>query len=385
MDAMSPGGPPTPFNESHEIFRNSVRNFLARELTPYAEAWEDARVPDRAFWRKAGHAGLLGAGLPETYGGPGGDFLHHVVIAEELGLCIGGASVGVALQSDLPAFHILNFGTEAQKQQWLPKIVSGEVITTVAMTEPNTGSDLAAIRTSATCDGDDYIVRGSKVYISGGQIADLAVIAVKTNPALGAKGVSLLLVDTTTPGLRRGRNLKKMGMKGGDNVELFFDDMRVPVSCRLGAEGQGFGILMSELPRERMLIATRSLAEADLAFALTVDFVKQREAFGKKIIEFQNTQFQLATMKTELAVGRGFLNECLMQAAIGTLDNTRSAMAKLWITEMQGRVVDQCVQLHGGAGYMDEYPISKLYTAARVSRIYGGSSEIMRLSIARTL
>jgi len=208
---------------------------------------------------------------------------------------------------------------------------------------------------------------------------------VKTDPAKGAKGVSLLLVDTTNPRLRRGRTLKKMGMRSGDNTELFFEDMRVPVNCLLGGEGQGFGILMSELPRERLLMAARSLAEAQLAFDLTVEFVKQREAFGKKIIDFQNTQFQLATMKTELAVGRGFLNECLMLVKHGSLDNTRSAMAKLWVTEMQGRVVDQCVQLHGGAGYMDEYPISRLYTSARVTRIYGGSSEIMRLSIARTI
>jgi alkylation response protein AidB-like acyl-CoA dehydrogenase len=375
----------SPYSEHHEMFRNTVRAFLARELTPNVEAWEERRVPDRDFWRKAGAAGIMGAGLPEEYGGPGGDFIHHIVVAEELGGCIGGASIGVGLQSDLPAFHILNFGTEAQKQHWLPRIASGDAVTTVAMTEPNTGSDLAAIRTTATRDGDDYIVRGSKVYISGGQVADLAVVAVKTDPSKGSKGISLLLVDTTTPGLRRGRNLKKMGMKAGDNVELFFDDMRVPVSCRLGEEGQGFGILMSELARERLTIAARALAEAQLAYDLTVDYVKSREAFGKKVIEFQSTQFSLATLKAELAVGRAFMNESLVLAGQGILDNTRSAIAKLWITEMQGRVVDQCVQLHGGAGYMDEYPISKLYTAARITRIFGGTSEIMRLSIARTI
>ncbi len=378
-------GIPSPFNESHEMFRKTVRQFLARELTPFVEDWEEARVPDRSFWRKAGAAGILGAGLPEAYGGPGGDFIHHIVVAEELGSCLGGASIGVGLQSDLPSFHILNFGTEAQKQRWLPKIVTGEVVTTVAMTEPNTGSDLAAIRTSATRDGDDFIVRGSKVYISGGQVADLAVVAVKTDPTKGAKGISLLLVDMNTPGLRRGRNLKKMGMKASDNVELFFDDMRVPADCLLGQEGQGFGILMSEMARERLIIAARALAEAQLAFDLTVDFVKQREAFGKKIIEFQNSQFALASLKAELAVGRAFMNECLFMAAQGALDNTRAAIAKLWITEMQGRVVDSCVQLHGGSGYMDEYPISKLYTAARVTRIFGGTSEIMRLSIARSI
>jgi alkylation response protein AidB-like acyl-CoA dehydrogenase len=373
------------YSETHEIFRESVRRFLARELTPHYESWEENRCPDRNFWRKAGDAGMMGVGLPEAYGGPGGDFLHHVVIAEELGGAIGGSCAGPLMQADLPAFHILNFGTEAQKRYWLPKIVSGEVLATVAMTEPHTGSDLAALRTTAIRDGDEYVVNGSKIYISGGQIADLAVLAVKTDPAKGAKGISLLLVDTTNPRYRRGKNLKKMGMKAGDNVELFFDDMRVPVSCLLGGEGQGFGILMSELPRERLLMAARSLGEAQLAYDLTVEFVKQREAFGKKIFEFQNTQFTLATMKTELAVGRAFVAECLEQAMAGTLDNTRSAMAKLWVTEMQGRVVDQCVQLHGGAGYMDEYQISKLYTSARVTRIYGGSSEVMRLSIARTI
>ena len=316
---MSVDNAASPFSESHEIFRNTVRNFLARELTPNYEAWEETRVPDRSFWRKAGEAGILGAGLPEQYGGPGGDFLHHVVVAEELGRCIGGASLGVGLQSDLPAFHILNFGTEEQKAHWLPKIVSGEAVTTVAMTEPNTGSDLAAIRTTALRDGDDYVVRGSKVYISGGQVADLAVLAVKTDPSKGGRGISLLLVDTTTPGLRRGRNLKKMGMKAGDNVELFFDDMRIPVSCLLGQEGQGFPILMSELPRERLLIAARALAEAQLAFDLTLEFVKQREAFGKKVIEFQNTQFALAGLKAELAVGRAFLNESLRLASGGVL------------------------------------------------------------------
>jgi acyl-CoA dehydrogenase len=382
---MSDAALPTPYTHEHEMFRDMVRSFLAKELTPHAEAWEERGLPDRAFWNKAGALGILGAGLPEEYGGPGGDFLHHIIIADELGRCPGAASVGVALQSDLPAFHILNYGTEEQKHYWLPKIASGEVVTTVAMTEPNTGSDLAAIRTSAIRDGDDYVVNGQKLYISGGQIADLIVLAVKTDPTKGAKGVSLLLVDGNNPRLRRGKILKKMGMKAGDNVELFFEDMRVPANCLLGQEGQGFGVLMSELPRERLLMSVRSLAEAQLAFDLTVDYVKQREAFGKKVMEFQNTQFSLATLKADLAVGRAYVNECISLAALGGLDNTRSAIAKLWITEMQGRVVDQCVQLHGGAGYMDEYQISKLYTAARVTRIYGGSSEIMRLSIARTI
>jgi acyl-CoA dehydrogenase len=382
---MSDNDALNPFSEEHEIFRQTVRTFLARELTPNVEKWEENHIPDRAFWLKAGKAGILGAGIAEEYGGPGGDFMHHVVVAQELGACLGGASAGVALQSDLPSFHIMKFGSEEQKKKWLPRVASGETILTVGMTEPHTGSDVAALRTTAKRDGDAYIVRGSKIYISGGSIADLVVLAAKTDPDKGSKGLSLFLVESTLPGFRRGRTLKKMGMNGGDNVELFFDDMRVPASARLGAENGGMGILMSELARERLLIATRSLAEAQLAFDLTVAFVKQRVAFGQKVFDFQNTQFSLATLKADLAVGHAFVNECLLAAKSGTLDNTRSAIAKLWVSEMQGRVVDQCVQLHGGAGYMDEYPISKLYTAARVTRLYGGTSEIMRLSIARTI
>ncbi len=373
------------FTESHEIFRNSLRAFLAREVTPNVDAWEAAHHPDRDFWRKAGAQGFIGAALPEAYGGHGGDFLFHIVVAQELGACMGAETAGVLLQEDLPAFHILNFGTEEQKTRWLPRVVSGETVLTVAMTEPNTGSDLAAIRTTAVRDGDDYVINGAKTYISGGLIADVAVVAVKTDPAAGARGVSLFLIELDSPGVRRGRALRKMGMNAGDNAELFFEDLRVPASALLGEEGQGFAILMSELPRERLLIGVRSLEEAQRAFDLTVDYTRERSAFGGKVFDFQNTQFVLATMKTELAVARAFIDDCIAEAAVGALDNVRSAMAKLYVTEMQGRVMDRCVQLHGGAGYMDEYPISRLYTAARVTRIYGGTSEIMRLSIARSI
>ena len=373
------------FTTEHEIFRRSLRAFLAREVTTHYRDWEEAHQPAREFWRKAGKEGFIGSALPEAYGGPGGDFLHHIIVAQELGACPGAETAGVLLQSDLPSFHILNFGTEAQKRKWLPRVVSGETILTVAMTEPHTGSDLAAIRTTARRDVDEYIINGSKLYISGGLIADLAIVAAKTDPSAGAKGVSLFLVELELPGITRGKPLKKMGMNAGDNTELFFDDLRVPASSILGKEGEGFAVLMSEMRRERLLIAIRSLAESQRAFDLTVDFTRQRTAFGSRIFDFQNSQFTLASMKTDLAQGHAFIDQCIKQAMAGGLDNTRSAMAKLWITEMQGRVMDQCVQLHGGAGYMDEYQISKLYTAARVTRIYGGSSEVMRLSIARSI
>lgn len=373
------------FAEEHELFRNSLRTFLAQELTPHVDKWMNDHRPDPEFWRKAGAGGFLGAAVPEAYGGHGGDFLFHVVVAQELGLCDGAESAGMLLQSDLPGFHVLNFGSEAQKSQILPQVVSGELILTVAMTEPGGGSDVAAMTTSARLDGDHYVVNGSKIYISGCATANVALVALKTDPERGAKGISILLVDLDAPGVRRGAPLRKMGNNAADTGELFFEDVRVPVSARLGAEGQGFAILMSEVARERMLMAVRCLEEAQRAFDLTVAFTKDRSAFGRKVSEFQNTQFVLASLKTDLAAGRAFVNECLADLMQGGLDPTRAAMAKLWVTEMQGRVVDQCVQLHGGAGYMDEYAVSRLFTAARVTRIYGGTSEIMRLAIGRTL
>jgi len=323
--------------------------------------------------------------MPEEYGGPGGDFVHQLIVSEELGRCAAGASAGVALESGLPAFHILNFGTEEQKRLYLPKVCSGEIILTVAMTEPHCGSDLQAITTTAVRDGDDYIINGSKIYISGGINADLALVAAKTDASAGAKGISVFLVESAREGYVRGRNLHKMGMKAGDTAELFFKDLRVPASSLLGAPGAGFAVLMKELPKERLTIAARALGAAELAFSLTLAFVKERKAFGQRIFDFQNSQFVLAEMHTEIAYGRAFYDDCVARVLRGELDNTRSAMAKLWLTELEGRVTDRCVQLHGGAGYMDEYPISKLYTAARVHRIYGGTSEIMKYSIARAL
>jgi acyl-CoA dehydrogenase len=373
------------YTEEHEMFRASVKAFLARELTPFVEKWEEDHKPDRDFWRKAGALGILGAAIPERYGGPGGDFLYHAVVAEELGSCIGGASVGPSLQLDLPAFYILGFGTDEQKSRLLPQIVSGDTLLTVAMTEPHTGSDLSAIRTTATKTADGYLLNGSKTYISGGLIADVIIVVAKTDIKAGAKGLSLFLVDRHLPGVAISSPLKKMGMQASDNVEIYFDGVQLDEATRLGEEGQGFSILMSELARERLLMTVRAFAEAELAFALTVAFVKDRIAFGKRVIEFQNTQFTLATLKADLAVGKAFVDRCVAQAASGELGGTDSAIAKLWVTEMQGRLVDQCVQLHGGSGYMAEYPICSLYTAARVTRIYSGTSEIMRMLIARSI
>jgi long-chain-acyl-CoA dehydrogenase len=373
------------YEAEHELFRQTIRRFLAEELTPNIERWEEQGVPDRSFWKKAGEAGILGAFVPEEYGGPGGDFLHRVLLAEELGYCPAGSSVGGSLELDQMAGYILAVGTEAQKRKWLPGIVSGDVILAIAMTEPHAGSDLQAIRTTALRDGDDYVISGAKTYITNGAIADLLLVACKTDPSKGAAGVSMILCETDRPGFSRGRLLKKMGMKASDTAELFFDQVRVPVSNLLGTEGGGFRLMMSQLPKERYNIAARALGAAYAAFEMTLEFVKTRPAFGKAVFDFQNTQFVLADIKTELTVGTAFFDSCLVEMAAGVLDNERSAIAKLWMSEMEARVVDRCVQLHGGAGYMDEYPISKLYTAARIHRIYGGTSEIMRMSIARGL
>ncbi|MET0660208.1 MAG: acyl-CoA dehydrogenase family protein [Steroidobacteraceae bacterium] len=373
------------YGPEHEAFRATLRRFLADELVPNIEAWEHAGIIDRSVWRKGGALGLMSPAVPEIYGGPGGDFLHQIIVSEELGRCPAGASAGVLLESGLPAMHILGFGTEEQKQRWLPAVCAGEVILTVGMTEPQGGSDLQAMRTTAVRDGDDYVINGSKIYISGGINADLCLLACKTDPKGGARGISLFLVETDRPGFKKGRMLDKMGMKAGDTAELFFENLRVPAANLLGAEGGGFVVLMKEMARERLTIAGRALTASEAAFELTLDFVKGRRAFGQRIFDFQNSQFVLADIQTEISVGRAFYEDCLARSVRKGLDNTRSAMAKLWLTELEGRVMDRCVQLHGGAGYMSEYPISKLYTAARVHRIYGGTSEIMKYSIAREL
>jgi long-chain-acyl-CoA dehydrogenase len=375
----------TAYDEGHELFRQTIRRFLAEELVPNVERWEVQGAPDRSFWKKAAAAGILGAFVPEQYGGPGGDFLHRVLLAEEMGYCPAGSSVGGSLEIDQMAAYFLAVGTEEQKRHWLPGIVSGDVILAIAMTEPDAGSDLQSIRTTAIRDGDGYVLNGMKTYITSGSIADLVLVACKTDPTKGASGISMILVEGGREGFRRGKPLKKMGMKASDTTELFFDQVRVPASNLLGAEGAGFRLMMAELPKERYNIAARALGASYAAYEMTLEFVKARPAFGKKVFDFQNTQFALADIKTELTVGTAFFDSCLAEMAAGLFDHERSAIAKLWMSEMEARIVDQCVQLHGGAGYMDEYPISKLYTAARIHRIYGGTSEIMRMAIGRGL
>ncbi|MGF1607408.1 MAG: acyl-CoA dehydrogenase family protein [Rhodothalassiaceae bacterium] len=369
------------YAEDHEQFRQSVRRFFDREMHPNKETWDQAGKVPKAFWRKAGEAGLLCPQVPEAYGGPGGDFRFNAVVDEELGY--GGTSAGFSVHSDIVAPYLMHYGSEEQKQTWLPKMVSGEVVTAIAMTEPGTGSDLQAVKTSAVRDGNHYVINGQKTFISNGQNCDLVVVVAKTDPDEGAKGVSLILVEADREGFQRGRNLEKMGQKAADTSELFFQDVRVPITNCLGEENHGFIYLMKELPQERLVIAVGAAASAQHAFDITVDYVKERKAFGRRIADFQNTRFKLAEMKTELEVGWAFVDQCMAKHLKGELTPQEGAMAKLWLTEMQGRLVDTCVQLHGGYGYMMEYPIAKHYVDARVQRIYGGTSEIMKELIAR--
>ncbi len=373
------------YDSDHELFRANARRFFREELEPNIEEWENASIVPREFWRSAGEKGLLCCGIPEEYGGPGADFKYNMISSEEIGYAIGGGSCGFALQSDITAYYILNHASEELKLKWLPKMVSGEIISSIAMTEPSTGSDLQAIRTTAIRDGDEYVINGQKTFITNGQHSDFVIVACKTDPSLGAKGISLVIVETGTPGYEKGRNLDKIGQKAADTSEMFFSDVRVPVSNLIGEAGKGFGYLMDELPRERLTVAFRAWAEAQRAFEITVEYTKEREAFGKPLFGQQNTAFTLADVATELAVGWAYLDQCLEKIVAGTLTPKEGAMAKLWTTEKEGKIVDSCLQFFGGYGYMREYPISRMYTDARVRRIFGGSTEIMKLFIGRTL
>ncbi len=372
------------YTADHEMFRDQVRKFVEREIAPHHAKWEkDRRVP-RDVWLKAGAAGLLCMTMPEEYGGGGADVLHSIILGEELAR-VAATGPGFGLHSDIIAPYINNVGSEEQKKKWLPKMASGEVIAAIAMTEPGAGSDLQNIKTTAKRDGNEFVINGQKTFISNGQNCDLIVVVAKTDPKEGAKGTTLFLVEAEREGFRRGRNLEKIGRKAQDTSELFFDDVRVPPENMLGGEGQGFMALMRELPRERMLIATNALAAIDAALATTLDYVKQRKAFGKAIIEFQNTKFKLAELKTEALVARTFVEHCLRLLMDNKLDVTTAAMAKLYCTDLQGKVVDECLQLHGGYGYMWEYPIARLWADARVQRIFGGANEIMKELIGRSL
>jgi len=354
-------------------------------MKPHHQDWEKEGIVPRGFWLRAGEQGLLCPQVPEEYGGPGGDYRYLSVVNEELGFA-GASGPGFAVHSDICASYILKYGSEGQKKTWLPGMVSGNVIGAIAMTEPNTGSDLQAVKTTALMDGNHYVINGSKTFITNGQNADLVIVVAKTSPKEGAKGVSLILVETNCEGYSRGRNLEKMGMHAADTSEMSFDEVRVPTSNLLGAEeGQGFVQLMQELPQERLSIAVGAQSTAQYAYDITVEYTKERKAFGKSVFDFQNTRFKLADLKTQLELGWAFVDKCIEHHVRTELSASDAAMAKLWTTEMLGRMTDECVQLFGGYGYMNEYPIARLYTDARVARIYGGTSEIMKELISRSL
>jgi alkylation response protein AidB-like acyl-CoA dehydrogenase len=372
------------FSEEHELFRDQARRFLTEEVVPHHAGWETEGIVPRAVWRKAGAAGLLCPAIPEAYGGGGGTRLHSAVLIEEV-MRVGASGLGFGLHSDIVAPYILAYGSEAQKQQWLPKMASGEVIGAIAMTEPGAGSDLQAVRTTALRDGDELVLNGQKTFITNGQNADLVIVVAKTDPSKGAKGTSLVLVETSRPGFKRGRNLDKIGMKAQDTSELFFDDLRLPAANILGGEGKGFFLLMQELAWERMQIAIGAVAGAETALQWTLDYTKERKAFGERVIDFQHNRFRLAEWKTQVQVARVFVDRLLDSLMKNELDAATAAMAKYWTTDLHCRLLDDCLQMFGGFGYMWEYPIARAYADARVSRIYGGTNEIMKEIIGRTL
>ncbi|GLT00969.1 acyl-CoA dehydrogenase [Sphingobium jiangsuense] len=365
------------------MFRDTVRRLFERELLPNLDKHEHEGIVGREFWLTCGEAGLLCPTVKEDYGGLGLDFRYNAVVAEEL--AYAGSSAGLTLQSDIVAEYIERYGSEEQKRKYLPGMVSGAVIGAIAMTEPGAGSDLQGVRTSAVRDGDDYIVNGSKTYITNGQNCDVCIVVAKTDPTLGAKGTTLILIDADTPGFEKGRNLDKIGQHSADTSELFFHDVRVPRSNVLGKEGEGFVYLMSQLPQERLSIAISAQACAQRAFDEAVAFTRDRKAFGKTVFEFQNTKFTLADLKSQLQVGWAHIDWCLKRHVAGELTTAEASAAKLWHTEMQGRVCDAALQLHGGAGYMNEYMVARLWRDARVTRIFGGTNEIMKEVVSRSI
>ncbi|MFL5314826.1 MAG: acyl-CoA dehydrogenase family protein [Microvirga sp.] len=372
-------------NEELRIFRRSVRRFVETELAPHEPRWRAQHRPDAEAWAAAGRAGMLLPGIPEEYGGGGGTLAHEIVVCEELARA--GVHFGSGIQC-IVARYILAYGTEAQKQRWLRRMASGELVGAIAMSEPGAGSDLTAIATTARRDGDTYVVNGSKTFISNGWHAGLVCLAVKTDTAVAPmKGLSLLVVEAKDlAGYTVGRSLEKIGMHAQDTCELFFDDVRVPAANLIGpAEGQGFFQMMEQLPYERLTIGAGAVAAAERAVAITADYVKERMAGGRALIEFQNTRFKLAECKTEARIGRVFLDHCIERFLDGSLDEVASAMAKYWLTETQCRIIDECVQLHGGYGYMTEYPIARMWADSRVQRIYAGTNEIMKEMIACSL
>ena len=376
-------------DEELHIMRDAVRKFLAREFVPHMARWEKQGCIDRDAWNKAGAAGLLCVSIPAQYGGGGGNFKHEMVLVEEL--CYAHISgFGNSVHSGIVAHYINSYGSEEQKQKWLPKMASGEIVSAIAMTEPGTGSDLQAVAMTAIKKGENYVLNGQKTFLTNGQTANLICVVVKTDPCESAKGISLIMVEKESVegegGFSRGRNLEKLGLKAQDTSEIFFDDVLVPSENLLGnVEGKGFVQLMEQLPKERLIIAAGACAAIETALRITAEYVKERKAFGKRILDFQNTQFRLAERYTEAKLARTFVDDCAMKLAAGKLDDTAAAMAKWWITQKQCEIVDECLQFFGGYGYMMEYPIAKMYADCRIQKIYGGSNEIMKLLIARAI
>lgn len=373
--------------EELELFRENVRRFVETEIVPHYEQWERDEIVPRSIWNRLGEQGLLCVDIPEAYGGSEADFLFSVVITEEFSRAnVGGIGGPMAVHSDIVAHYLLNHGSEEQKQHYLPKMVSGECVGAVAMTEPGAGSDLQGIRTTARRDGDDYIINGSKTFITNGQHCDMVIVVARTNLDVpGSRGTSLFLVDSEVAGFQRGRNLEKIGLHASDTSELFFEDVRVPASSLLGEADRGFAVLMGELQRERLALAVGAVAAAEGVLQETAGYVKERQAFGAPLAGMQTIRHRMAELATDIRVNRAFVNECVELFRRGELDPATASMAKLSCTEMQGRVADGCLQLHGGFGYMKEYGISRAYVDARVQRIYGGTSEIMKELISRAV
>ena len=380
--------PRTLFAEEHQQFRDSVRRFLEQEVTPHHARWEEQAHVDRDFWTKAGAAGFLCASMPEEYGGAGVDKLFSVIVMEEAAR-INATGLGWGLHSEIVAPYLLHYGNGHVKRKYLPKMASGVMVAAIAMTEPGAGSDLQGLRTTAVRDGDHYVLNGSKIFITNGYLCDLVIVAAKTDPAevgnRGAKGTSLLVVDTSMPGFTKGKPLSKPGMKAQDTCELFFDNVKVPAENLLGEENSGFVYLMQELPWERLQIAVIAMASAEAAIDWTVAYTRERKAFGQEIMKFQNTRFKLAELKTEVQIGRVFVDRCIELLLENKLDPATASMAKYWCTDLQFKVMDECVQLHGGYGYMWDYPITRAWADSRVQRIYGGTNEIMKELISRSL
>lgn len=370
------------FREDHQMFREMARRFIENEIVPHLTEWEHAGIVPKSVWRKAGEVGLLCSTVPEEYGGAGGDFGHSAVMIEELAR-VNATAIGFTTHSEIVAPYIVAYGSEEQKRRWLPRMVSGEMIGVIAMSEPGIGSDLRSMRTSARRDGDDYVVNGQKTFITNGGNADLMVTATKLDP--GAKELTLICVEADRPGFSKGKLLEKIGLKGQDTSELFFDDVRVPVSNRLGEENKGFSYLTHQLAWERTIIGLRAAASIEALLEDTLEYVRERKVFGKSVFDFQNTKFKLAECKAQATMLRVFVDDCLGKAMRGELSAEVGAMCKLMGSEMQGRVLDELLQLHGGYGFMSEYKISRAWVDARVARIYGGTSEIMKEIIARSL